>query len=103
GGEKQLIKAVTGREVPNGKLPSDVGVVVMNVTTAAAVSDAVNYCMPLTEKTVTLAGECVKNPGNYRVRIGTTISDFIQMTGGLKEDVPLKKVILGGPRLGCAL
>ena len=103
GGEKQLIKAVTQREVPNGKLPSDVGVVVMNVTTAAAVSDAVNYCMPLTEKTVTLAGSCVKNPGNYRVRIGTIISDFIQMTGGLKEDVPLKKVILGGPMMGFAL
>ena len=103
GGEKQLIKAVTGREVPNGKLPSDVGVVVMNVTTAAAVSDAVNCCMPLTEKTVTLAGECVKNPGNYRVRIGTTISDFIQMTGGLKEDIPLKKAILGGPMMGFAL
>ncbi len=103
GGEKQLIKAVTGREVPNGKLPSDVGVVVMNVTSAAAISDAVNYCMPLTEKTVTLAGECVKNPGNYRVRIGTTISDFIQMTGGLKENVPLKKVILGGPMMGFAL
>ena len=103
GGEKQLIKAVTGREVPNGKLPSDVGVVVMNVTTSAAVSDAVNYCMPLTEKTVTLAGECVKNPGNYRVRIGTIISDFIQMTGGLKDDVPLKKVILGGPMMGFAL
>jgi electron transport complex protein RnfC len=103
GGEKQLIKAVTGREVPNGKLPSDVGVVVMNVTSAAAVSDAVNYCMPLTEKTVTLAGDCVKNPGNYRVRIGTTISDFIQMTGGLKENIPLKKVILGGPMMGFAL
>lgn len=103
GGEKQLIKACLNREVPNGKLPSDVGVVVMNVTTAAAVSDAVNYCMPLTEKTVTLAGSCVKNPGNYRVRIGTTISDFIQMTGGLKEGIPLKKVILGGPMMGFAL
>ena len=103
GGEKQLIKAVTGREVPNGKLPSDVGVVVMNVTTAAAVSDAVNYCMPLTEKTVTLAGDCVKNPGNYRIRIGTPISDFIQMTGGLREDIPLRKVILGGPMMGFAL
>ncbi len=103
GGEKQLIKAVTGREVPNGKLPADVGVVVVNVTTAAAISDAVNFCLPLTEKTVTLAGSCVKNPGNYRVRIGTTISDFIQMTGGLKENVPLKKVILGGPMMGFAL
>ena len=103
GGEKQLIKACLNREVPNGKLPSDVGVVVMNVTTATAVSDAVNYCMPLTEKTVTLAGSCVKNPGNYRVRIGTTISDFIQMTGGLKEGIPLKKVILGGPMMGFAL
>lgn len=103
GGEKQLIYAVTGREVPNGKLPSDVGVVVMNVTSAEAVSDAVNYGMPLTEKTVTLAGNCVKNPGNYRVRIGTPISDFIQMAGGLKEDIPLKKVILGGPMMGFAL
>lgn len=103
GGEKQLIKAVTNREVPNGKLPSDVGVVVMNVTTSSAVSDAVNYSMPLTEKTVTLAGNCVKNPGNYRVRIGTTISNFIQMTGGLKDDIPLRKVILGGPMMGFAL
>lgn len=103
GGEKQLIYSCLHREVPNGKLPSDVGVVVMNVTTAAAVSDAVNYGQPLTEKTVTLAGSCVKNPGNYRVRIGTTISDFIQMTGGLKEEIPLRKVILGGPMMGFAL
>lgn len=103
GGEKQLIRACTGREVPNGKLPSDVGVVVLNVTTAVAISNAVNFCMPLTEKVVTLAGSCVKNPGNYRVRIGTTISDFIQMTGGLKENLPLKKVILGGPMMGFAM
>ena len=103
GGEKQLIYSCLRREVPNGKLPSDVGVVVMNVTTSVAVSDAVNYGMPLTEKTVTLAGSCVNKPGNYKVRIGTTISDFIQMAGGLKENVAIRKVILGGPMMGFAL
>ena len=103
GGEKQLIKACLNREVPCGKLPSDVGVVVINVSTAVAISDAVNYCMPLTERTVTLSGSCVKNPGNYKIRIGTTIADFIQMTGGLRDDIPLRKVILGGPMMGFAL
>ncbi|HAE40103.1 MAG TPA: electron transport complex subunit RsxC [Candidatus Riflebacteria bacterium] len=103
GGEKQLIYACLGREIPSGSLPMDVGVVVQNVASAAAIADAVNMKRPLLERIVTLAGNCVTNPGNYRVRIGTTVCDFIDMTGGLKKDVPLKKVIMGGPMMGFAL
>lgn len=103
GGEKQLILACLGREIPSGKLPMDVGVVVQNVASAAAVADAVNLKKPLMERVVTLAGNCVEKPGNYRVRIGTTVADFVEMAGGLKKDVPLKKVIMGGPMMGFAL
>lgn len=103
GGEKQLIVACLGREVPSGGLPMDVGVVVQNVATAAAIADAVNLKRPLLERVVTLAGNCVKNPGNYRVRIGTTVDEFIKMAGGLKEDAPPAKVIMGGPMMGFAL
>ncbi|MFZ5953144.1 MAG: electron transport complex subunit RsxC [Candidatus Rifleibacteriota bacterium] len=103
GGEKQLIVACLDREVPSGGLPMDVGVVVQNVATAAAVADAVNLKRPLLERVVTLAGNCVKNPGNYRVRIGTTVDEFIRMTGGLKEGVEPVKVIMGGPMMGFAM
>lgn len=103
GGEKQLIYAATGKEVPSGGLPMDVGVVVQNVGTTAAIYDAVCMKKPLLDRVVTLAGNCVKNPGNYLVRIGTLVSTFIEATGGLKENVPLKKVISGGPMMGHAL
>lgn len=103
GSEKQLIYACINKEVPSGKLPMDIGVVVQNVASAAAISDAVNCNKPLVEKVVTLSGNCVKNPGNYLVRLGTTVVQFIEMAGGLKEDVELKKVIMGGPMMGLAL
>lgn len=103
GGEKQLIAAVLGREVPSGGLPMDVGVVVQNVATAAAIHDAVFSQVPLIERVVTLAGACVQKPGNYRVRLGTPIAEFIAAAGGLKPDVPLAKVIMGGPMMGLAL
>lgn len=103
GGEKQLISACLGVEVPSGKLPMHVGVVVQNVASTAALADAINYKKPLIEKVVTLAGNCVKKPGNYRVRIGTTVAEFIEMAGGLKEDVELKKIIMGGPMMGYAI
>lgn len=103
GGEKQLIYACTGREVPSGKLPMEVNIVVQNVASAAAISDAVNYKKPLLTRVVTLAGNCVNKPGNYRVRIGTPVSEFIKMAGGLKEGVPLKKLIMGGPMMGFSL
>jgi electron transport complex protein RnfC len=103
GGEKQLICACLGREIPSGKLPLDVGVVVLNVTSAMYISYGVNYRKPLIERTITLAGNCVNKPGNYLVRIGTTVKDFIEMAGGLKPDVPVSKIIMGGPMMGFGL
>ncbi len=101
GGEKQLIKAITGREVPSGGLPIDVGVVVHNVGTTFAVYEAVQKNKPLFERVVTITGPSVKEPGNYLVRIGTPISALIEAAGGLPEDT--KKIISGGPMMGRAL
>ncbi len=100
GSEKHLIKAITGREVPSGGLPMDVGVVVQNVGTARAIYQAVRYGRPLVERVTTLTGDAVAGPGNYLVRIGTTFNYIIEKTGGFKAD-PLK-VINGGPMMGIA-
>lgn len=101
GGEKNLIKAITGREVPaNGGLPFDVGVVVQNVGTAFAIYEAVEKGKPLVERVVTISGKGIKNPANLLVRIGTTFSDIINFCGGLKENV--KEVVSGGTMMGFA-
>lgn len=101
GGEKQLIKACTGREVPSGGLPVDVGVVVQNVGTAFAVYEAVQKNKPLMERVVTVTGSSVKNPGNFQVRIGTPVTALIEAAGGLPDDTG--KVVNGGPMMGKAL
>jgi len=101
GGEKQLIKACIGREVPSGGLPLDVGVVVQNVGTAFAVYEAVQKNKPLIERVVTVTGMSVKNPGNFRVRIGTPVTALIEAVGGLPDDTG--KVVNGGPMMGKAL
>jgi electron transport complex protein RnfC len=101
GGEKQLIKAVTGREVPSGKLPIEVGCVVDNVGTAVAVYEAVQKNKPLIERIVTITGKAAKRPGNYLVRVGTPISALIEAAGGMPEN--LGKVVGGGPMMGKAL
>ncbi len=101
GGEKQLIKAVTGREVPSGGLPIHVGVVVQNVGTTFAVYEAVQKNKPLFERIVTVTGKSVKNPANFKVRIGTSVENLIETVGGLPEDTG--KVINGGPMMGKAL
>jgi electron transport complex protein RnfC len=101
GGEKQLIKACTGREVPSGGLPVDVGVVVQNVGTAFAVYEAVQKNKPLIERVVTVTGKSVKNPGNFRVRIGSPVTALIEAAGGLPDDTG--KVVNGGPMMGKAL
>jgi electron transport complex protein RnfC len=101
GGEKQLIKAVTGREVPSGALPIAVGAVVHNVGTAYAVYEAVQKNKPLFERIVTVTGKSLKNPGNYLVRIGTPVSKLIDASGGLPEDTG--KIVSGGPMMGKAL
>ena len=101
GGEKQLIKACTGREVPSGGLPIDVGVVVQNVGTAFAVYEAVQKNKPLVERVVTVTGESVSNPGNFLVRIGTPVTALIEAAGGMPDDTG--KVVNGGPMMGKAL
>jgi len=101
GGEKQLIKALTGREVPSGKLPIETGCVVDNVGTAFAVYEAVQKNKPLIERVVTVTGKAAKKPSNFMVRVGTPITELIEKAGGLPEN--LGKVIGGGPMMGKAL
>ncbi|TNF45770.1 MAG: electron transport complex subunit RsxC [Bacteroidetes bacterium] len=101
GGEKQLIKAVTGREVPSGGLPIAVGAVVSNVGTAFAVYEAIQKNKPLFERVVTVTGKGVKNPSNLKVRIGTSTSELIEAAGGLPENTG--KIISGGPMMGRAI
>lgn len=100
GGEKQLIYALTGRRVPKGGLPMDVGVVVLNVATAAAISHSLRTGRPLIERIITVAGR-VANPQNLLVRIGTPLNTLIEQCGGLTEGV--EKLVLGGPMMGIAL
>ncbi|MBQ2699644.1 MAG: electron transport complex subunit RsxC [Clostridia bacterium] len=99
GGEKQLIYALTKRRVPNGALPSKVGVAVCNVGTAAAVSDAVRLGKPLTERVVTVGG-LVNKPGNFLARIGTPVENLIDQAGGMQNGV--KQLVYGGPMMGAA-
>lgn len=101
GGEKQLIKAITGKEVPSGELPISVGAVVNNVGTAFAVYEAVMKNKPLFERVVTVTGKALKSPSNFRVRIGTPVIDLIEAAGGLPDSTG--KVISGGPMMGKAI
>ncbi|WP_027585321.1 electron transport complex subunit RsxC [Prolixibacter bellariivorans] len=101
GGEKQLIKAVTGKEVPSGALPIAVGAVVNNVGTAFAVYEAVMKNKPLVERVVTVTGKSVKEPSNLMVRVGTPVTELVEAAGGMPEDTG--KVISGGPMMGRAV
>lgn len=100
GAEKQLILAVTGRELPAGKLPSDVRCAVFNAATVSAVAHAVLQGEPLIQRIVTVTGEGVNEPTNFMVRVGTPFSKLIEAAGGLKESAD--RVILGGPMMGMA-
>jgi electron transport complex protein RnfC len=99
--EKQLINAITKREVPSGGLPIDVGCIVNNVDTVIAIHRAVYRGRPLMRKVVTLTGGAIKNPGNYKVRLGTKLSDLVEMAGGFQCN-PFK-VVVGGPMMGVAI
>ena len=101
GGERQLIRAITGKELPSGKLPVDIGCIVQNVGTTFAVYETVLKNKPLFERVVTVSGNGCLHSGNYLVRIGTPISDIIGQSGGLATDV--EKIILGGPMMGSAI
>ncbi|MFH0918676.1 MAG: electron transport complex subunit RsxC [Candidatus Omnitrophota bacterium] len=101
GGEKQLIKNILGQEIPRGKLPFDIGVLVQNVATVYAIYEAVYKAKPLIERIVTVTGSCLENPKNLLVRIGTPIKDLIEFCGPLKA-AGLAKIIIGGPMMGIA-
>ncbi|MGB4148679.1 MAG: electron transport complex subunit RsxC [Tepidanaerobacteraceae bacterium] len=100
GGEKQLIKAVTGREVPSGGLPMDAGVIVNNAGTCAAVANVLKTGMPLIERITTVTGSGVMEPKNLLIRIGTPLIDLIEQCGGFKGRPG--KVLMGGPMMGLA-
>ncbi len=100
GGEKQLIKALLGREVPPSKLPFDVGCIVENVQTAYAVYEAVYFHKPLYERVVTVTGDAINEPANLLVKVGTPVSHIIKHCGGIKGK--LGKLIIGGPMMGLA-
>ena len=100
GSEKHLIYAVTKKKVPMGKLPADVGVIVVNVDTAAAIARKFKFGVPLMRRIVTLAGTPFEKQGNYNVRIGTSIDYIIEKNGGFREEPA--KIIVGGPMMGIA-
>ena len=100
GSEKQLIQAVTGRQVPPGQLPVKVGCAVFNVSTFAAIYRAVDRGIPLTERIVTVSGEAIAEPQNFKVPIGTSFHDLIEIAGGLHDKT--ERVISGGPMMGAA-
>ncbi len=101
GDEKQLLKALLGREVPSGKLPLDVGAVVCNAGTCNAIYEAVVFHKPLIERVITVSGESINEPKNLIAPIGTKFSDLIAYCGGEKEDVV--SLVAGGPMMGFAI
>jgi electron transport complex protein RnfC len=101
GGERQLIKLLTGLEVPSGGLPLDIGVVCVNVGTAAAVHRALRESEPLISRIVTVTGAGVAEPCNVEARIGTPIAELIALAGGYVP--PVERLIMGGPLMGFAL
>jgi electron transport complex protein RnfC len=101
GDEKQLLKALTGREVPSGGLPLDIGAVVSNVGTVHAIYEAVARGKPLIERIVTVTGPVLRSPGNFKVRIGTPVGNLLEECGGFAENPG--KIVAGGPMMGFAL
>ena len=101
GGEKQLIDATIGRQVPSGALPIAVGAVVQNIATVYAVYEAIQKNKPLIDSVMTVTGESVTRRGNYLVRFGTPLADVIAQAGGIPENTG--KIIAGGPMMGRAM
>ncbi len=100
GAEKMLIQVATGRKVPAGGLPLDIGVVNHNVGTAVAITNALREGKPLIERVLTVTGAGVNRPANLLVRVGTLVSEVLESCGGLKDTT--QKLIIGGPMMGLA-
>lgn len=98
GGEKQLIQVITGQEVPSHGLPAELGVVMQNVATAAAVHRAVEVGEPLISRLVTVTGKGVGQPGNYEVMLGMSVQSLLESCGGPSEDTTA--VVMGGSMMG---
>ena len=98
GGEKQMIKAVTGKKVPMGGLPADAGAIVINVDTAYEISKLFKTGMPVTTRIITVAGDSIKDPCNLEVKLGTPFEFVINQAGGFLGEQ--KKIINGGPMMG---
>ncbi|MBB6341235.1 electron transport complex protein RnfC [Pseudomonas fluvialis] len=101
GGEKQLIQILTGREIPSGGLPADIGIVCQNVGTCVAIHDAVVHGKPLIERITTLTGEALARPGNVRALIGTPVGELLAFAG--LDERKLNRLIMGGPMMGFTL
>jgi len=100
GAEKMLIYSITGRKVPPGKLPLDVGVIVMNISSVSLICEYIKTGMPLVKRRVTVDGSAVKNPSNVEVPIGTPLKDVFDACGGF--NCVVHKVLMGGPMMGVA-
>ncbi len=100
GAEKMLIKTVLGREVPSGKLPASLGVVVQNVGSAASIAEIFDTGLPLVERIVTVTGPGVHRPSNLIVPVGTKLGDLLEMCGGITDDA--EEIVFGGPMMGVA-
>lgn len=101
GAEKMMVQSATGRKVPPGKLPADVGCIVMNVASVAFVARYIKTGKPLVSRSLTVDGSAIAEPKNVRVPIGTSIADIIDFCGGFKEDP--RKIITGGPMMGLSI
>lgn len=101
GAEKMMVLSVTGRKVPEGGLPADVGCIVMNVASVAFLSRYLKTGRPLISRSVTVSGDCIKTPKNVRVPIGTSIKDIIEFCDGFTEEPA--KILSGGPMMGQAI
>ncbi|MBQ9912945.1 MAG: electron transport complex subunit RsxC [Clostridia bacterium] len=101
GAEKMMVLSATGRKIPPGKLPSDVGCVVINVASLAFIARYVETGKPLVSRSITVDGSAIKEPKNLRVPIGTNIQDIIDFCGGFKSEP--RKILSGGPMMGIAI
>eukprot|EP00163_Fabomonas_tropica_P026787 TRINITY_DN5040_c0_g4_i1.p1 TRINITY_DN5040_c0_g4~~TRINITY_DN5040_c0_g4_i1.p1 ORF type:complete len:620 (+),score=107.04 TRINITY_DN5040_c0_g4_i1:1224-3083(+) len=101
GGEKQLIKILTGMEVPSGGIPADIGVMCQNVGTARAVSRAVFEGKPLISRVVTITGDAVREPGNFEALIGTPVNSLLDQAGF--DPIKASRLVSGGPMMGFTL
>ena len=101
GAEKMMVQSATGRKVPPGKLPADVGCVVMNVGSVGFIGRFIRTGRPLVSRSLTVDGSAIANPKNVRVPVGTSLQDIIDFCGGFKEEPA--KIITGGPMMGVSV